>query len=196
MIYIFLIGEEVVKNYNNTTYAILGILTTECNSGYSIKQFIDESLNHFWKVSYGQIYPTLKFIVQEGLAEVQSSSSAGKPDRNEYKLTTKGVETLKKWLEEPIDQLPVERNELLLKLFFGHYQSHEHTISLLQHYKQGLHYRYQTYESIEQAILQHQHHDKNSLYWLFTLDYGKRITKAAIEWCECTLQKYISIKGD
>ena len=184
-----------MKKYNDTTYAILGILTTECNSGYDIKQFIDESLNHFWKISYGQIYPTLKFIVQEELAEVHSSSSVGKPDRNEYKLTSKGLETLKNWLEKPIDQLPVERNEILLKLFFGHYQSHEQTVSLLQHYKQKLEARYQTYESIELAIVQHQSHDKNSMYWLFTLDYGKRVTKAAIEWCEFTLKKH-AIKED
>lgn len=196
MIYIFLIGEVLVKDYNDTTYVILGILTTNCNSGYSIKQFIDQSLNHFWKISYGQIYPTLKLLVQEGLAEVQSSSTVGRPDRNEYKLTAKGVETLKKWLDEPINHLPVERNEILLKLFFGQYQSQEQTRSLLQHYKQKLRLRYQTYESIEQAILQHQRHDENSMYWLFTLDYGKRVTKAAIEWCEDTLQKYASIKEE
>lgn len=185
-----------MKTYNDTTYAILGILTTDCNSGYSIKQFIDQSLNHFWKISYGQIYPTLKFIVQEELAEVHSSTSAGKPDRNEYKLTSKGVVALKNWLEQPIDQLPVERNEILLKLFFGHYQSDKQTISLLQNYKQKLEGRYQTYESIELAIQQHQSHDENSMYWLFTLDYGKRVTKAAIEWCECTLEKYKTIRED
>lgn len=185
-----------MKTYNDTTYAILGILTTDCKSGYSIKQFIDQSLNHFWKISYGQIYPTLKFIVQEELAEVHSSSSAGKPDRNEYKLTSKGIDVLKNWLNLPIDQLPVERNEILLKLFFGHYQSLAQTISLLQNYKQRLESRYQTYESIELAIQQHQSHDENSMYWIFTLDYGKRVTKAAIEWCESTLHKYETIRED
>lgn len=38
-----------MKKYNDTTYAILGILTTDCRSGYEIKQFIDNSLNHFGK---------------------------------------------------------------------------------------------------------------------------------------------------
>jgi len=27
------------------------------------------------------------------------------------------------------------------------------------------------------------------MYWLFTLDYGKRTTKAAIEWCDFSLDK-------
>lgn len=185
----------LLKNYNDTTYAILGILTTECRSGYAIKQFIDQSLNHFWKISYGQIYPTLKLLVQEELAEVRTSSSPGKPDKNEYDLTPKGVEVLKKWLEQPIEDLPTERNGILLKLFFGRYQAQENKVSLLKHYKQELEGRYQTYVSIEQAIIQHKSNDEDSQYWLFTLDYGKRTTKAAIDWCEFTLEKLL-IKGD
>ena len=182
-----------MKNYNHTTYAILGILTTECKSGYAIKQFIDQSLTHFWKISYGQIYPTLKLIAQEELAEVRTSSNPGKPDRNEYFLTPKGISVLKEWLEEPIKQLPVERNEILLKLFFGRYHSKEKTISLLQNHKQKLESRYHTYESIEQTIVHHKDNDHpDSMYWLFTLDYGKRLTKAAMDWCDDTLNKVLT----
>lgn len=178
-----------MKRYNDTTYAILGILTTDCNSGYSIKQFIDRSLNHFWKISYGQIYPTLKLIVQEELAEVRSASSPGKPEKNEYRLTEKGIQTLRDWLEAPVGQLPHERNEILLKLFFGRYQSQESKVLLLQNYQQELEARYQTYVSIEQAIMAHANQDEDSMYWLITLDYGKRTTKAAIDWCAFTLEQ-------
>lgn len=184
-----------LKSYNHTTYAILGILTTECKSGYAIKQFIDQSLNHFWKISYGQIYPTLKLLVQEGLAEARTSSSPGKPDKNEYDLTSKGIETLKNWLGQPIEHLPIERNEVLLKLFFGRYQAQENKVLLLRNYKQELEKRYQTYLSIEQAIINHNTNDEDSIYWLLTLDYGKRTTKAAIDWCDFTFDTF-STKGD
>ncbi|MBS4171706.1 PadR family transcriptional regulator [Bacillus sp. FJAT-49736] len=184
-----------MKNYNDATYAILGILTTECKSGYSIKQFIDQSLNHFWKISYGQIYPTLKLIVQDELAEVRLSSKTGSPDKKEYYLTSRGIETLKNWLEHPIEQLPTERNEFLLKLFFGRFQTLESKISLLQNYKQKLERRYQTYQTIEMAISNHNDDMEDSIYWLLTLDYGKRTTKAAMEWCEFTLDK-LSVKED
>ena len=127
-----------LKKYNHTTYAVLGILTTDCKSGYAIKQFIDQSLNHFWKISYGQIYPTLKLIVEEELATVRTSSEKGKPSSNEYNLTSKGRETLKDWLEKPIEQVPVERNEILLKLFFGRHQSKENIVLHLEDYKQKL----------------------------------------------------------
>ena len=180
----------LLKSYNATTYAILGILTTECKSGYAIKQCIDQSLNHFWKISYGQIYPTLKLIAQEELAEVRTLSVPGKPDSNEYYLTSKGLDVLKNWLEKPIEHLPTERNEVLLKLFFGRYQAREKKVLLLQNYKQELEERYQTYISIEQAIINHKDNDEDSIYWLCTLDYGKRTTKAAIDWCEFTLDKF------
>lgn len=177
-----------MKNYNDTTYAILGILTTSCRSGYAIKQLIDRSLTHFWKISYGQIYPTLKLITEEGLATIATSSQAGKPDRNEYELTVKGRDVLRQWLEQPIKQIPVERNEVLLKLFFGNHQSRQQTISMLQEYKTKLEERYATYEAIEQSItIQATDEEKDAQYWLLTLDYGKRTTIAAIEWCEHAL---------
>ena len=184
-----------MKRYNDTTYAILGILTTNCKSGYAIKQFIDQSLNHFWKISYGQIYPTLKLIAKEELAEVRTSPGYGKPDRHEYYLTPKGMDVLKSWLEQPIEQIPTERNEILLKLFFGRYQNQENTVLLLQNYKQELERRYQTYLTIEQSIIAHRESGDDSMYWLFTLDYGKRTTKAAMDWCNVTLEK-INKLGD
>ncbi|MGD6804576.1 PadR family transcriptional regulator [Rossellomorea vietnamensis] len=179
-----------MKKYNDTTYAILGILTTDCKSGYAIKQLIDNSLSHFWKISYGQIYPALKLIVEEDLAEIKESSTPGKRDKNEYYLTQKGKETLKNWLEEPIEQLPVERNEILLKLFFGQHQSKEKTLVLLHNYKRDLEKRCQTYITIEQSITANHSLDGDAAYWLFTLDYGKRVTKAGVEWCESTLSKF------
>ncbi|MCM3633325.1 MULTISPECIES: PadR family transcriptional regulator [Paenibacillus] len=185
-----------MKNYNDTTYAILGILTTSCRSGYAIKQLIDQSLTHFWKISYGQIYPTLKLITEEGLATIQSSSQPGKPDRNEYELTDKGKEVLREWLEQPIKQISVERNEVLLKLFFGSHQSKQHTIRTLQDYKNKLEDRYATYVGIEQSITAHATDEEQDVqYWLLTLDYGKRTTIAAIEWCEHALLQFNQMEG-
>ncbi|MBP2257503.1 PadR family transcriptional regulator [Virgibacillus alimentarius] len=172
--------------YNHTTYAILGILTTGCRTGYAIKQLMDQSLNHFWKISYGQIYPTLKQIVKEGLATVDTLSEEGKPSRKEYYLTTKGKQTLKDWLQKPVEQVPVEKNEILLKLFFSRHQSNTNALSLINNYREKLEENYQTYQNIEQMIANQQQNQADAKYWLFTLDYGKRVTKAAIEWCHAT----------
>ncbi len=51
----------------------------------------------------------------------------------------------------------------------------------------------ETYQSIEQAIIDcADENDMDSMYWLFTLDYGKKVTRAAIDWCDVTLEKFIT----
>ena len=86
------IGCEYVEKQIHTKYAILGLLTIGCQTGYSMKKMMDESLNHFWKISYGQIYPTLKNLLDEELITVQEQSESGKPDKKAYQLTSLGWE--------------------------------------------------------------------------------------------------------
>ena len=76
------------------------------------------STNNFWSESYGQIYPILKQLVEEGLAVSHAEKQEGKPEKYIYTLTEQGKEGLRDWLSESVASA-VERNELLLKLFFG-----------------------------------------------------------------------------
>ena len=147
---------------------------------------IDESLNHFWKISYGQIYPTLKSLVEEELVTVSRMSEAGKPDKKEYELTSLGWKALEDWIKSPVEELAIEKNELLLKLFFSHHQSKESTFKQINHYLSKLHERFHTYEAIEQMINHTYGEKEDAKFWLITLDYGKRTTRAAIEWAEDT----------
>lgn len=178
-----------MKQTNNTKYAILGLLTTSCHTGYAMKQMIDQSLNHFWKISYGQIYPTLKQLVADGFATVHDTSQEGKPNKKEYFLTEKGEIELRSWLQTPINAIATEKNEVLLKLFFSRHQSNEATIVQLEQYKEKLYERYDTYDAIEEMITSHMYNKADARFWLFTLDYGKRTTAAAIEWCVDTIQQ-------
>ncbi len=177
-----------MTKHNHTTYALLGLLTIGCHSGYAIKQMIDQSLNHFWKISYGQIYPTLKKLVQDGWATVQESAEEGAPAKKEYFITAKGKTALREWLQRPVGDIPVEKNDILLKVFFSRHQQRSDTITHLETYKQKLQERYQTYEAIEQMIAS-MDNEADAPYWLFTLDYGKRMTAAAVDWCSDTIQK-------
>lgn len=169
---------------NHTQYAILGLLTTECRTGYSIKQMIDTSLNHFWKISYGQIYPTLKLLVDQGYATVESQIQEGKPDKKEYTITNEGERVLKEWIQQPIQQLPGEKNEWLLKLFFSGNQDVQDTLSHLADYREKLTDRLNTYRGIQEMINTQLWDQADAPFWLLTLDYGIRTTLAAIEWCD------------
>ncbi|WP_221567874.1 PadR family transcriptional regulator [Alkalihalobacillus sp. TS-13] len=176
---------------NNTQYAILGLLTAGFHTGYSIKQMIDGSLNHFWKISYGQIYPALKKLVEEGYASVQFTPQEGKPDKKEYHITSEGEKTLKNWLQNPIKELPVEKNELLLKLFFSRHQELSITVHQLKTYQEKLINRYNTYEGIKEMITTRLNDEVDAPYWIITLDYGLRTTQAEIDWCEDTKKKLL-----
>ncbi|GIN84404.1 hypothetical protein J6TS2_07900 [Heyndrickxia sporothermodurans] len=181
---------------NHTKYAILGLLITGCRSGYSIKQLIDKSLNHFWKVSYGQIYPTLKQLVDEGYATVKQTPQDGKPDKKEYEITQEGKLALQDWLQAPVKDIPTEKNELLLKLFFGTEQTNSVILNQLAQYLKKLKERYTTYLSIEQMITENLLAHSGSTFWIITLDYGKRTTQAAIDWCEVTIEKLKNVQEE
>ncbi|WP_106532362.1 PadR family transcriptional regulator [Planomicrobium soli] len=180
---------------NNTQYALLGLLTIGCDTGYSMKQMIDGSLNHFWKISYGQIYPTLKLLLDNGYAEVQDLAQEGKPDKKEYKITDEGTEALKRWLAQPITELPLEKNELLLKLFFSRHQDLESTHHHLENYQEKLVSRYETYEAIKEMITTRLSAEEDAPFWLITLNYGLRTTQAAIDWCEETKEVLFHKEG-
>ena len=174
---------------NFTKFILLGLITTECKSGYDIKQMIDQSLSHFWKISYGQIYPNLKKLVEEGLATVTETVQEGKPDKKEYHITKAGQQLLKDWLQQPLTEFPTERNEMLLKLFFSRHQEKAVALEQVQAYKDRLTERYLVYEGIKTYIAEHESEKNDAMYWLITLDYGKKTTKAALDWCDTTIEK-------
>jgi DNA-binding PadR family transcriptional regulator len=77
----------------HTSYVILGLLYERPGSGYDIKQTADHSTRHFWAISFGQIYPELKRLTEEGLVEVEESPT-GSRQRNVYRITDAGREAL------------------------------------------------------------------------------------------------------
>src|SRR5262249_26269559 len=103
---------------NKSKYALLGMLNLGPMSGYDLKKLIEFSTANFWNESYAQIYPMLKQLAEEGFATSHTEKQEGKPERRIYTLTGNGLEELRSWLAEPVEY-QVERNELLLKLFFG-----------------------------------------------------------------------------
>ena len=75
---------------NKSKYAVLGVLSICPGSGYDIKKFMEQSTSNFWNESYGQIYPILKQLVEEGLAASHAEKQEGKPEKYIYTLTEQG----------------------------------------------------------------------------------------------------------
>jgi PadR family transcriptional regulator AphA len=101
-----------------TGKVILGMLAFGKNTGYEIKQFVDTSTRFFWAASYGQIYPELKRLEDQGLVRGRSQPSGGRA-RTVFELTAAGTAALNHWLSSEDEQLYELRDEGMLKLFFS-----------------------------------------------------------------------------
>ncbi len=174
----------------STRYALLGLLTLAPESGasgYDLRQWAEGSIGHFWSESYGQIYPVLKQLAQDGLVTARKSGS-GKRERTLYAVTDAGRKELQDWLEKAARIQP-PRNENLLKLFFGletTAATNASRLRSLQRHHQGLLARY---EAVEREVQQRFASHPGLSYWLMTLDYGRRHSTMVVEWCDATLQK-------
>lgn len=172
---------------NKSHYAVLGILGLGARSGYDIKKMTDLSTRHFWAENYGSLYPTLKKLVQEGLATVESQAQDGKPDRKVYTVTDAGREVLRGWLELPVYETP-PRNELLLKLFLGRQSTPEVSAAHLRRFRAEQTELISTYEGLERWLETEQAGDPSLPYWLLTLSYGRVQAEALRRWSEVSLE--------
>ena len=182
---------------NKSRYALLGILSMCPGSGYDIKKFMEQSTSNFWSESYGQIYPILKQLVGEGLATSHTEKQEGKPERYVYTLTDKGLEELRRWLTEPIEQI-VERNELLLKLFFGRQNSIAGNIEHVQQFQRLQEQLLHKYRGIETYLKANCADNADMCYSLITVRYGIHRCQALLDWCGETIETlhtFIQKKG-
>ncbi len=171
---------------NKSRYALLGILSVCPGSGYDIKKFMERSTSNFWSESYGQIYPILKQLVEEGLATSHTEKQEGKPERYVYRLTDKGIEELRRWLTESVEHM-VERNELLLKLFFGRQNSVAGNIEHVQRFQKLQEQLLHKYRVIEAYLKENCVDNADMCYSLITLRYGIHRCQALLAWCEETI---------
>src|SRR2546425_10958078 len=100
-----------------TARVILGMIRMGKRTGYEIKQLVDVSTRFFWAASYGQIYPELRRLEQQGLIQGRHQPSGGR-SRTEYSLTAAGERALGEWLESQRQPAWELRHEGLPKPFF------------------------------------------------------------------------------
>lgn len=173
----------MAQKQNRSRYAILGMLSYQPMSGYDIQKFFTE-IAGFWQESYGQIYPNLRQLWQEGLVSKEVEDRDKGPKRHLYSLTSAGRQELQSWLEELAEPLPV-RNELLLKLIFSSQVDIEITQRQLQAFRTQLladigHLN--VVEAWQEA--QMEEGDPHALYRRMAVRYALTANQALIVWCD------------
>jgi DNA-binding PadR family transcriptional regulator len=183
-----------MKN-NRTAYVILGGLSIQSNlSGYELHKAIEENFGSFWGESYGQIYPTLRRLVAEGLIEASKPTSAPRKRRQEYSLTDAGRACLREWLAQPFQNDP-PRNEFMLKLFFGHEAASGVALMHVREVQRRNRQMLATLEGIETMAKENPTENPNKPYWMLTLGLGLALTRAALDWGESALEQLSAMES-
>jgi DNA-binding PadR family transcriptional regulator len=177
-----------------TAYVILGILAIHDNqSGYEIRKTIQQTVGFFWGESFGQIYPTLKKLLADGLiapskpdAAPGGSISTSKPRRQEYSITASGLAGLQEWLAVPYRDDP-PRDEFLLKLFFGHEAASTVSIAHVRKFQEKHRRLLDTLLELEGLARVHSSNNPGFPFWMLTLTFGVAQLRSALEWSESAL---------
>jgi len=164
------------------TPVVLGLLASGPRSGYDIKAVVDRSTRFFWAASYGQIYPELKRLEEEGLVEGEDQPNGGR-SRRVYKLTAAGHQALVDWLLGSTVTIEL-RDESLLRLFFADALPHEQALLLLEGRKRG----HEEYLEVLRAI-QALPGGPDPTYVDLVLRWGIDFNEWGARWCEDQLER-------
>jgi DNA-binding PadR family transcriptional regulator len=174
---------------NRTSYAILGLLADGPKSGYAIRQVVEQTLRHFWKESFGHIYPTLSKLTAAGLIVPEVDPATGRADERRYRITEAGRDELQRWLAAELEPEGV-RNELALKLYFGRHAplavSRAHLLRHKAHYEALLSHYVQERSKLEARAAAG---EEEATYMLITLELGEHVAQARIAWCDAALER-------
>lgn len=105
------------REYPQSYYGLLAILSSGPQTGYDIRKFLEEPDVFYWKESYGNIYPMLRTLENDGLI-TRRDSFVKTRKKSIYQLNEFGWEVLNHWLEQPAG-LSRFRVEILMKIRFG-----------------------------------------------------------------------------
>lgn len=161
---------------SQTETAVLGALSIEPMSGYALRAAIIDTLGHFWRESFGQIYPALARAEAAGHVRRRAG---GRTSGSVFELTEPGRRRLRELLAEPVEAAPA-RNGLLLRLFFGDVLGPRACRELLVDADRRAGQLLETYAATRRELADED--DPGRPYRLLTLSYGEAMARALREW--------------
>jgi DNA-binding PadR family transcriptional regulator len=166
-----------------TAWAILGFLSLKAQTGYEILRAAKRSMEAFWGISNGQLYPQLRFLSELGLIRAVGEAE-GPRSRQRWEITDEGRAALRSWLESISSPVQI-RDENLVKLFFAGHSGPELVGHLLDERKK----LFAQFESVIDAVLPgdqlpeaEQAAALGAPELLFR--YGKHFTKSTMRWID------------
>lgn len=151
-------------------------------SGYDIKHTVQNSTQHFWNESYGNLYPTLQKLVAKKYIQISKQATSGRA-RIEYSLTELGKKHLLAWIHQPASPTII-RDELLLKVFFGKHADKKHLLAQFNKEAESIQEKIVALNNIANELSKKHVGNKHLPFWLLTVRCGLKEYQARLEWCE------------
>jgi DNA-binding PadR family transcriptional regulator len=159
-------------------YAILGLLHYKDMHGYRIKEVIENEFGFMWSINYGQIYPNLKQLEQEGLVTKVDIAQKNGPDKKLYSITKKGEEAFTEWLNTAPERGMLIRDPFLLKFVFLSFGDNERALGIIDEqiriYMRDLSSRRHRYE----------HKQNESVHVRLMRELGISLNEMMLAWLE------------
>ena len=166
---------------STTEQSVLGLLLTWGErSGYDLKRAAEEGVGYVWTAAKSHIYAVLPRLVDGGYATVRTVAQERRPDKQVYRITPKGEEAFRRWLEEPVDTRGSSRSPFLLKVFFGDQMSRDALVAHIERRRAEAQRALDEYRQIEEEI----RGDERSYYGYVTLRSGLAQVEASIRWAD------------
>ena len=174
---------------SNTFFIILGTLNLGPKSGYDIKKRIEKSTGEFYRINYGQIYPMLKIMVEEGYAVLLPEDSNRMHDRKVYNITEKGEKEFLEWLAQPVNNNNSKDNELLVKLFFGRFIPVEENLRRIKEFRKICTGYLAGMNLTKEEVETKQYGDSQYDYSMIAVRHGEMMIQMKIDWCDECIER-------
>jgi DNA-binding PadR family transcriptional regulator len=113
-------------------YAILGLLHHGDMHGYRLKELLERDFGHMWTVNFGQIYPALREMQEEGFVTMARVEQENAPDRKLYSIAPKGRAEFTRWLDSEPEKNMTIRDPFLLRFTFFDFADSERQLELIE----------------------------------------------------------------
>ena len=161
-------------------YFVLGLLDREPMSGYDIKGLLERLNGLIGSSSYGNIYPTLHALLEEGWVSVDVVTHPDRPPKKLYTLEQEGRDELLEWLEGPIPE-NLSKKAFVMRLILAQDFAGS---GLAAHLRQRRAHVVAHLDALRELGGEPEPQDAE---WPLALDYGLAVADAELAWLDHAL---------
>jgi len=133
-------------------FALLGLLAESPKYGYEIKRQFEGALGNVWSVSYGQLYPTLRRLSEQGWVTKRTEPGKKAAEKNIYSITDRGRRKLDEWLLKPVRSTYRVKDEFTLRFLFFNKVAPGQVLEYLRGYQKNTREQRDSFRSTLQSL--------------------------------------------